>query len=309
MAMEATFTHQIIFSNEDQISVSDVANSLLANERLVLSIGGILEGCIHGLVVEKICVDFRSATINSPLTEELVPKIIFTFQEALTREVPLAIEALSGVQIDEKYRGIVTTLVLILVVYGIDKARKFFRKDDNAEEQKYRTQIINNYGTLLQAGRDLTGADPHQIDAAIQRTFKDRQAIELAKTALRFIQPAKRTKGGAIRGAGLTIEPETIEAAPSLLEIQSLDTNENQTPYEKREVVIHATDKDHGASGWAGHIVGVWEKRLRMKLFPAISPSSLFGRDKIVADVVLVSKRQPDGSFLPYLFHVIDVYE
>ena len=112
-----------------------------------------------------------------------------------------------------------------------------------------------------------------------------------------------------ITGAGLAITPEAIEASPSDLDIaMDDDDNDLQTPLQNVEVVIHATDIDHHSSGWAGHITGVWEKRLRMKLFPSIAPYELFGKETIKADVIVMAKRQWDGNHTPYLFHVLRVY-
>jgi hypothetical protein len=125
-----------------------------------------------------------------------------------------------------------------------------------------------------------------------------------------FIQPAKREYGARIEGAGQSINASTIEAAPSPLDIAlDLADQEEQATYEHVEVVIHATDKDKGSSGWAGHIPKVSEKRLRMKLFPAISPAKLFGRESFLADVIVLSRRDQHGIMTPYLFHVVNVYD
>ena len=77
------------------------------------------------------------------------------------------------------------------------------------------------------------------------------------------------------------------------------DDDEKQTPLTNVEVVIHATDLDHSSSGWAGHITGVYQKRLRMKLFSSVQPSQLFGKDKIIADIILVSKRTVEEDYMP----------
>lgn len=309
-AMELLFQHKIVFSNQDEISVRDVANSLLANEQMVLAIGEILENCFIGLSVEKVSVDFRAATINSPLTEELGTKLVVQFQEAFRTQIPKLIESVTGLRVDSEQGQLVTTLFLLIVVYGIKKAWELYKAKNEGEEESPPPQIIQNYGVLLNAGGDIAGVSPQTLEAAIERTFPPKRSTQLARMALNFIQPAKREKGTVISGAGLSIDAAAIEAAPSALDVAlSEEDEERQTPYEKQKVVIHATDKDHNASGWAGHIIGVCDKRLRMKLFSKISPESLFGKNDIVADIILVSRRNPDGEYRPYMFHVIDVYD
>lgn len=308
--MEAMFSHEVVFSNRDRILVSDVAHSLLANEQIILNIGSILEKCFDGLTIEKINIEFRSATVNSPLKEALAAGILFTFQDTLKKEVPAMIEKISGQHIDEKYATVVTVIFLIIVIYGIEKAWDIFKNSKKGEaKQPIPHQIITNYGTLVQAGGDMLGIPSAQLASAISRTFPPKRVPQLARTALAFIQPAKREKGAFITGAGFSIDAATIEAAPSELDIAMDDDEETQTPLEKAEVAIHATDIDHNSSGWAGHLPGLWEKRLRMKLFPSIPPAELFGKEKITADIILVAKRQSDGGYIPYMIHVLRVYD
>lgn len=309
--MEIVFPHEVSFSNKEKISVGDVANSLIANEQILISIGRVLEFCFHGLTVEKINIEFRSASINSPLTEALGAGILVTYQEDLKREVPQMIEALTGIHSDGKYDTLITVIFLILVMHGIEKAWDIFKNSKKGvEKSPLPAPIYNNYGTLIQTGGDMMGIPSAHLAAAVQKAIPPKQVKNFARTVLEFIQPAKRERGAVIEGAGLTIDAATIEAAPSPLDI-ALDENdeETNTPFERCEVVIHATDIDHNASGWAGHVPGVWEKQLRMKLFPAIPPGRLFGKEKITADIIVVSKRDSEGHYVPYLFHVVRVYD
>lgn len=309
--MELFFPHEIVFSNKEKILVGDVALSLIANEQIVHIVGKVLELCFDGLTVEKVNVEFRSASVNSPLKEALAAGILLTYQDDLKREVPKMIEAITGRHIDPNYTTIVTVVFLVIVIYGIEKAWDIF-KNSNKEKTKEAIpqSIYNNYGTLIQNAGDLLQIPPAELDRAVRMATPPKQEKALARSVLSFIQPAKRERGASIAGAGMIIDAATIEDAPSPLDI-ALDSedDETQNPFERREVIIHATDIDHNASGWAGHIPGVWEKRLRMKLFPAISPGQLFGKEKITADIIVVAKRDSEGHYVPYLFHVVRVYD
>lgn len=44
-----------------------------------------------------------------------------------------------------------------------------------------------------------------------------------------------------------------------------------------------------------------------MRLFPAIDPHILFGKTEVSGDVIVVSKKNQDGDYIPYVFHVIGV--
>jgi len=311
--MEVIFPHEVTFTTARQVTVSDVANSLLANEELLSHVGKILEYCIPGLTVERVNISFKSASTNSPLLEKLAAELYFAFQDDLHQDVPAIIQSISGVQVPEHYKALVTIIFFLVVVYGINRAWELVKKRGKPEQKEpppLQADISGNYNTLIHIGGDLIGTSPEHLRSAVEQAFPEKRRSHLARTALAFIQPAKREHGARIEGAGVAIDAPTIEAAPSALDIAlDLADQEEQATYEKTEVVIHATDKDKGSSGWAGRIPGVSEKRLRMKLFPAISPAKLFGLESFVADVIVVSKPDQHGIMTPYIFHVVNVYD
>jgi hypothetical protein len=142
------------------------------------------------------------------------------------------------------------------------------------------------------------------MERALQHSIPPNQRRILAKTAVDFIRPAKHERGAAITGAGLTITPEAIDETPSPLDIALEDEIDERTAgYSKVRVILHAYDIDRVTSGWAGHIEGVWDKRVRLKLSPTIQPNRLFGRESVVADIILVSKKRQDGNYVPTIIH------
>ena len=216
--MEVIFSHEIEFTLTKNVSVSDVAASLIANEELLLSVGKVLEECFPELIVEKIVPRFISATTYSPLKEALAAGILLTFQDDLKREVPKLIEGITGAHIDPNYTTLVTVEFLVVVIYGIEKAWELFRKPklDTPDATSPRP-ITHNFGTILNVGGDIIGIPPAELAGAVDRAFPANQRRALAKRAVRFIQPAKEEPGAVIIGAGLMITPEAIEAAPSSL--------------------------------------------------------------------------------------------
>src|SRR5271169_1221244 len=66
VTVEVNFPHEIVFGTKKAVSVSDVAASLIANDQILFDVARILEKCFAGLVIEKISVEFRTATTSSP---------------------------------------------------------------------------------------------------------------------------------------------------------------------------------------------------------------------------------------------------
>jgi hypothetical protein len=309
--MEITFPHEIEFTTKDQVSVEDVAKSLVANASILLYVGKVLEQCFPDLQIERIKPRFVSATTSSLLKEALAVDILSNFQEDLKREVPKLIEGITGAHLDPQYATVVTVVFFVVLLYGLDKACEFFKTPRVGSDSASPPSLITgNYGTVINISGGLFGIPPSEIAGAVQRSIPLNQRRALAKTAVNFVRPAKHEPGASIIGAGLTITPEAIEDTPGALDIALEDDDEEKTDgYSRVKVILHAYDIDHVSSGWAGHIDGVWDKRIRLKLSPTIQPNGLFGRESVVADIILVSKKRHDGSYVPTLIHLIDIYD
>jgi len=307
--MEAIFEHDVIFGTSGDILVSDVARSLLANEEMLRLVGSVLENCFDGLVVQKIDVKFKSSTTNSPLKESLIVSIFTTWQSDINKVIPPMWGSITGVEIPDKYASVVTVLTIVIAIYGIDWAYKKFKGKKDSDADGASTSIHGNENTILQIAGDVIGAKPEDLAAAIERAIKPAQRDSVARKALEFIRPAKREPGATISGGGAVISAEAIAAAPTDLDIESLDEEEPNEPIQRQVVAIHATDIDRSKSGWAGHLPGRWNKRLRMQIYPGIDNKSIFGKTQIIADIILVSKPNKHGDMVPYLFHVLKVYD
>jgi hypothetical protein len=244
------------------------------------------------------------------LTEKLAVELITNFQGDLKREVPKLIEGITGLHLDPQYSTIVTVVFFLVLLYGLDWAREFFKKlISKADGTTPPSLIIENYGTIVNISGGLFGLPPSEIAGAIERSIPPNQRRSLAKAAVNFVRPAKHERGAAITGAGLKITPEAIDESPSALDIALEDDDEEQSdPYRKAKIILHAYDIDHVSSGWAGHIEGIWDKRIRIKLSPTIQPGTLFGRESVIADIILVSKKRSDGTYVPTLIHLIDIH-
>lgn len=307
--MEIALNHEIVFDTRSDLFVSDVARSLLANEEIVLLAGQILEKCVDGLVIEKMDVKFKSSTTNSPLKETLFLTIFTAVQPDLNKVIPEMVSEIFDVEIPEKLNAAVTALTIVIVIFGMDWAyKKWIAKPDKKDDDEA-TSIKGDQNVVIKIVGDIIGASPEKIAAAIEQAVKPTQRNAIAKKALDFIRPAKREGGASIHGGGATISAGAIAEAPSALDVDLADDEESHDPFQRQTVVIHATDIDKTKTGWAGHLPGIYEKRLRMQLYPGINPKTLFGKTEIAADIILASKPNKDGELIPYLFHVVKVYD
>ena len=73
------------------------------------------------------------------------------------------------------------------------------------------------------------------------------------------------------------------------------------------QVILHAADRDRAAQGWAGHIPGIVDTRVKMQVDKGIAPERLFGRRKIRGDVLVVYEVTPDGELFPKEFHLLAI--
>lgn len=297
--MERSFTHLVTYTNSGRVPVSDVAASLLANERLVREAFSTLEDLYPGLSFEDIVIVFRRASSDSPLQEaiEAVGNIIF--QGDMNEQIPDLVRRVTGLDIPESMDGLITVIVMAIAVYGVFWLAGKFKKDDQST-----LTIEGNYNNVIQVGGDLIGVDHDQFKAAVEGRFSKARGTSLARKALDLIRPAQRETGAAVEGGGVRIEPETIAAAPSAID-EALADDDAHEPYASHAIVIHATDLDSNKTGWAGHLPGLWEKRLPMRLSPTILREDLYGKREVSGDIVLSLRKGAGGDFVPFEFHVM----
>ena len=299
--MERTFKHEVTYTNTGRVPVADVAASLVANERLMREAIDALQDLFPGLEVTDVSVVFRRATSDSPLQEAMEAVGNIVFQTDMEKRIPDAVRLLTGADFPHRYDSMVTVVVIAIVTYGVYWALSKIGKKDDAGG----LAVSGNYNQIIYAGRDLLGVDEDRLRDAVEKRFAKSRGATVSRRALEMIRPAQLEAGAAVQGAGLEITPETIDAAPTALDAEMADEEEVQEPYTDQEIVVHATDLDSNKTGWAGHLPGIWEKRLPMRLYPTIKPDEIYGKRTVTGDVIVVSKKNRDGEYVPYVFHVV----
>jgi hypothetical protein len=117
--MELRLHHRVVYEIDDLVAVEDVAESLLANARAIRESQDLLEGCISGLAIEKIDIRVQELSRGS-LREIFFATLVVTFQDDLAREIPSAIEWLTGYQVSDSYDTLVTVCALLIMFYTAD---------------------------------------------------------------------------------------------------------------------------------------------------------------------------------------------
>lgn len=310
----AVVNHFIEYGVQDAVPVSQVVESLLANERLVRHACLVLEELYPGLRVRAQLVSVSSISQESPLREWFASLLVVSYQDDLTETVPplvadfLGTELLDGI-VPDKYQELVTVLVMLGAIWGVSKAYTHLfpdRKSNNLDREN--TRLINVAG-------DLVMVDPEHITRALEKAGEDKQAKGLRQAAQRFFAPARQERNVPIssQGGGATISAEAVQEAQS---VYGYDDVEDETPevpepefHSEVEIVIHAMDRDKGKTGWAGHIHNLFDKRSRMKLDKSIQPESLFGKAKILGDVLVEYAFNDEGEPEPVQFILLRVIE
>lgn len=309
--MERRFEHSLVFEAKDAVSAREVAQSILANEKIIRTAVSVIAACYDDFDISQVNVIFGDAAINSPLKVDLIVAIYSSFQEDIKQVIPKGIEAMTGLEIPSEYKSLITLVVLLVAVYGIDWVYKKLTKkgSEKIEPSDRGTTINGNYNTILTIAAPLLDKTPEGLDAVIEKAVSPKERPAIAKSAVDLIRPARAAHGN-VRGAGTEITAATVAASPSEAEIALVsDADEEHVTLERQRVVLHAWDMDRGKSGWGGVLEGFYDKRIRLQLMPDIKPELYAGAKEVDADLIVMRRENPSGEMTPYMAIVTKVHD
>jgi hypothetical protein len=298
--MEITFPHHVEYKVAGTVPISEVIGTLYAHERLAAEICPLLESLIDGVHVQKAEFRVRQIDVGS-LKEAFFLALVMSFQEDLKKQVPAMISSWFGVEVTERYDTVVTVAVLTLLFWG---AEYVVRKSVNvAGSVVLRAQIDD----LIEQLADATGKSQAAIRAILEKQFsRPRKAKELGKAAIRFFRPSRNQNNEPIVLDGREIATDVIAQVPNHVDPDDITDEIPPQALTGVRVDIHAKDKDQDAKGWAGYVRTVSDERLKIELFPPITPTDLWEQDTIKADV-LVQYKEKGGEIVPHLVHIVRV--
>ncbi len=280
----------ITYETEGVTPVSDIIEALKAVDTLTKDAASLFPSLIEGLHVERCSLNVRSLTQESPLREFFFVTLLVTYQDELTKEVPPLIEELFNITVNEDYDTLLTVAVMTLTFYGVaiavDMAKKTF--SDSMPRAKFEE--------LVEVLASETGKPAADIREIIKAKFAEPSAArKIVGAAKRLFLPSQRDRNAPVVFDRDRISSDVIKEIPYPGDADKKNDFDRYTPYDSIKLELHAQDRDRAATGWAAVAQDVCEKRLKVRVMDTVALNELWGKDQVVADIVLVSKLTSDG--------------
>lgn len=301
--MELLFPHRVEYDVPETVAIEDVIGTLQANQRLAYELGEFLNSVFDGLTVEHASARVQSISTGS-LKEYFFLALIVAFQDDLKREIPAALHSLLGVTTSPQYDALITVCVMILLFYGGDYIYK-------KVVDKTGSKILHEQMDFLIAE---FAAKSQQSEARIRKDLehqfaKPSRRKEIGKAAVKFFRPSRVQRNGPILIGDRRIEPVTIAEIPYQIDVDKLKDSDRYDDLTGVRIELHAKDRDKGDVGWACVVPTVSDERIKMQLYPDISPRELWDRNTAWADIKVVYRTNKDGTERPALVYFVRLLE
>lgn len=285
--MELAISQNIYYSNHKQIQLTQVAESLLALERIIQRTPAVLEKLLPQTQIDNVFIYINKLEAGS-LLEDIIVKYVFGTQENLDSFILKSREVCGMDTLDKK--PLLKLIIISSVLLGCGYAAHYF---GSSKENK--TVIQNQYNCMIKLGSELSGTTESQFKDIIESSITSKTS--LAKDTTKFIKPAKSDKDSFIyfdTEKKVCIPPEVIRAVPS--SIQEDITDEYLKDFKNVEISIRAIDRDSFKRGWAVVIESISTKRISLQLDNDIDPESLVGLWTFNGDVTVIFERGDNGD-------------
>ncbi|HEV2557384.1 MAG TPA: hypothetical protein VGU45_02035 [Microvirga sp.] len=302
------FPHALTYPDNEAPTLTDIAHTLIAHDKLAPLISEILEKSLDGVVIERIKVELRSIEIGS-LYEHFWVAIFLVFQKQLEEEVPDLVESMTGLDISDRYDTLVTVLVLILMFYGASYLIRRLRQKDGTSEPPP-PHIQGNYNTYINIASSQLGMEPERLERVVEQVAKGSRARTVSRAAIDLFRPAKRGGDGRIVPRNTPeVSREAVAEFPSEAALADLAQDTEVETFPDVVLEIRATDRDKRKQGWAGVIHEVDKRRVPLTLFPTISSEDLAKARRARVDAMCEFKVIGEDDYLLTRIHVLAVHE
>lgn len=304
---ELRLPHEIYYPDSHDVSLSDIAATLLAHERLLPVIADTLENLVPGLTVEgrRIVLDRIQ---RSSLSEAFFIALFVAFQEDLETEVPALIESITGLTVSDRYDTLVTVLFMVALYYG---TTKLFRGGKRGADTATPVTINGDYATYVGIAAEQLQSTPAAVRAAVEKAVGKKRLASVQRAAIDLFRPAKRGGNGRIIPRGLPpISAESVADFPDALALADLEDDVIPVHLPRARLSIRATDRDKSDKGWAAKVQtdSLKTRRLPLRLAPGIDPDALAEMHEPEVEAILESRVRDDGSTKPLRIHVFKVF-
>jgi hypothetical protein len=305
---EAVFIHRLDYPESDLYTLKDVANTLLAHEKIIKLVGQVLEKSVDGIEVRRIQIRLDKVEMGS-LKEAFFVALITVYQTDLQNGMPELIEALTGTAVPDRYKSVVTLLVLVILIYGAQYIVQRLSKKKNGDDSPPAPAIQGSYNTYISlTARTLNITDDRLSEAVADVASKNKRP--LTRATIDLLRPAKRGGGTRITSPGLPeIPAEAIAEFPSEAALVDLEDDTETEVFQGAILEIRAMDKDKRAQGWAGILqadgLDAMERRASVSLMPTVDAVLLATCSRALIDAMVEIKAIDGGERAVSRIHVL----
>ena len=311
--MDFRVPHQVTYDFDGRASVTEVARSLTAQDKLFREAVEVLQACFDELEVEHVLVTVREITQSSPLQHRLEGYIVAALSPGLIEDMPGdLLHTLFGVDVPDSYDSFVSLVLLLVSVWGAEQIVKKIKASkkgaEKAEAEAKRQELAAERRRLTKEAADRASITQDQMAEALNETLSKRPAT-VSKAAMDFLSPAKRHHARSVSiPAGCQIDQKAIEALPSDTDLADYQPPTEVTELTRATVTFFAHDRER-PKHWAAKVAEVSPDRKPLHLAPEIEAEALFTRESVSADVLVTSVLGSDGEYIPSLYYLSHVYD
>lgn len=299
----ATFPYNLKYNPNRNLSLSEIAETLISNEKITQYIGEILEGVYPGVQISSLKISLHKLEYGS-LREEFVVSIVLAYQKDIQESVVSFIEGIIHYDIPKDYEWVVALLVLLIV---LRVAQGVYSKIYPKKEPP--AAIAGNYNTIVNITAKTIHVSPELLDNATQRAAA-KGGRSLARAVARFLQPAKGNGGTPIDIDGTPgVDVAAVREFPSQADLEWLDTQHTED-YPDTLLEIRVIDRDKNESGWVARmpeIKATKNRRLPMRLYPTIRRDQVAPHERVRANVILEYRANQKGELVPNRIHAVEI--
>lgn len=299
--MQINVPFRVEYLTDEAVPLAEIIEALISAKTLIEEGSYSLPLFIPGLSIEKLEINVKQISQESPLREIFIVALYATSQKSLEESIPLLFENVTGIHVPDEFQNLFTICVMVLIFYGAAAAKDIIA--GAISESSARAKLREMVAELSK----LTGLPEDVVQRRLDERYKPTSRLKmLASTAIRFVLPSRKRRAPILVG-DQRIEPRILSDFPDEYELDEANNTEKSEPF-SGILYIHAQDRDKENSGWAAVPQGVSEKRLKMRLVDGVTADQLWNRDKVVGSGVIKYKRTGQ-SFVPSEIHLGRIFD
>tara|TARA_R110000868_G_scaffold27661_18_gene104673 strand:+ start:8118 stop:9032 length:915 start_codon:yes stop_codon:yes gene_type:complete len=280
----------ITYDTRGLTPVRDVISALKSADELIRDASSLIPSLVPNSDVQLRGVSVKRLSQESPLREILVATLWVSSQDDIEVGVTTAIKAVAGYDVPDSYQTLLSLAVVLVLFYGVELANNLITKA--VKEGPARRQLNAIIADMAQK----TGQSTDAVKRILESKYSKPGLVKtLVRHSLAFFIPSKREGSARIQVGDVRIEPEIVNDVPFTGQVDEDQDFTLFKTYDGLSLSLHAQDMDKSKTGWAAVPDGITDRRLKLKLITPVEPSQLWGKSKVIGDVVIISKMTSRG--------------